>query len=242
MTSSQERRVTKFPGSALSSLITKTLTGLDSTNASELNSSDLPKISEKQHTQLRSRPPALSIKVNTFQQANSFLETKNSETKKSKTIICRPDTPWKDYKSVLIENQVESIILAQKSTLSHTMIEIKIRQAEQKKCLKHLESFSHFNIVNLKEAFLADNEMYFVYEWMDVSLADIQCTLSGRLIFYQIATVCKEVYVQYLFIHIVDSRSIRSSKAWFTFIRFLKWLMMQSIPTTLWYREVASLN
>lgn len=185
-----ERRITKFPGNAGGTIFAKRVTGPDLTESSQLNTIDLPKVPEECH-QPRVRPPPLPLKPSLSQQ-----HTSTSNIKRTKGGICRPGTPWQNYNAVLTEIQADSIVLAQGCGEKHTIVAIKEVNAGQDECVKRLRQYSHPNLVDLTEAFLADNTVYMVYEWMDISLADIQSTPCGRLVSFQIAAVCKEVCVR----------------------------------------------
>jgi len=47
--------------------------------------------------------------------------------------------------------------------------------------------------VSLHEVYIYNERLYFIYEYIDVSLAEIQVTPYGEFIAFQIATIYKEV-------------------------------------------------
>lgn len=47
--------------------------------------------------------------------------------------------------------------------------------------------------MSLHEVYVHDERLYFIYECMDVSLAEIQATPYGEFAAFQIDTICKEV-------------------------------------------------
>lgn len=59
--------------------------------------------------------------------------------------------------------------------------------------LKNLRPISHTNVVTFQCAYLNNNVLYFVYDYMDVSLAGIQSTPCSKFASFQIAAICKDV-------------------------------------------------
>lgn len=181
---SLDKRVTKFPGNAVNNMFSKLISGSDSTDCTQMNSLE-SKNSPEFYSQQRSRPPPLPLKTYSTQQYNP-----NSSQKK----IHRAGAPWQDYNAILTEDQAGEIILAQKSGPEHTLMAIKEIRAGQDECVKRLRNYFHPNLVSLEEIFLSNNIAYMVYEWMDISLTNIQSTCCGQLVSFQIAAICKEVY------------------------------------------------
>lgn len=52
---------------------------------------------------------------------------------------------------------------------------------------------SNTNMVNIEKAFLDQGNIYLIYEYISVSLAEIIASLCGDLKEYEIAAVCHQV-------------------------------------------------
>jgi len=59
--------------------------------------------------------------------------------------------------------------------------------------IKYIIRSSHENIVSLQECFVSTDCLYFVYEYIEISLAEIQATPCGALEAYYTAVICQKV-------------------------------------------------
>lgn len=163
--SSTEKRLTTFPGNPVSSKRRH----IDS--QSKLLELHTPLLS-----QIYSPPPALPFKINP--QSNS---------------ACHHASPWKEYYIILKESQAGEVTIAYRQEPGHQIVAIRELKPAPDDALKNLRPISHTNVVAFQCAYLYDNVLYFVYEYMDVSLAEIQSTPCGKFASFQIAAICKDV-------------------------------------------------
>ena len=67
--------------------------------------------------------------------------------------------------------------------------------------LSRLSASSHKNIVHLREALYHNSAIYFVYEVLDVLLAQVFATLLGQLKAYKVAAFCYKILAGIEYIH-----------------------------------------
>lgn len=184
--SAAEKRITRFPGST-PSMPGKRLAEDDSNMQTRILPSKLPRISSFQE---RPQPPALiKLKVNTDSQQYS---ARTRYQKTSKGPRWKDGFPWSDYYAVMNEDHAGDVTIAYENTIHHQIVVIKEYRYDNKTESKQL-SCGHSNIVELKEAFRTQSVFFFVYEWIDVSIAEVQSAPCGKFASYQIAAICKEV-------------------------------------------------
>ena len=111
--------------------------------------------------------------------------------------VCHKGTPWQKYHAIIRDDQAGEVTVAHGQKPEHPIIAVKQQKCQDGDAIKRLCSSSHENIVSLYEAYHEGEAVFFVYECMDVSLAEIQSTSHGNLLSFQIAAVCREV-CQYL--------------------------------------------
>ena len=184
-----ERRQTKFPGNASSSVLGKRAPQSDPD--SDKFSSRIPQFSSHFQFVPRSRPPALPLKVNTEPNLSSSLSKKTHK-------VCCDGNPWTEYHplfSILKNNEVGKIIVAYRNEYHHSIVVIKkttVTQTDEPP--KRLTACSHENIVSFHNYYLHQGSVSIPYEWMDVTLAEIRSTPCGRMESFHIAAICKEVF------------------------------------------------
>lgn len=83
--------------------------------------------------------------------------------------------------------------IAFKKHVSHHIVAIKCKSVDESWNLRKLYTIDHRNIVTLIEAFLWENNLYFVYESIGLSLADILQCPYGLLAEHEIAAICAGV-------------------------------------------------
>ena len=138
----------------------------------------------------RPRPPAsLPLKVNLHSQ--QFTNT--TRFKRRDKPFQHGYSPWKDFHKILVEEQDGKTVMAYKIDHRHQIVAIKEHKQFSKEPLKKLGSCAHDNVVELQRGFHEADSLFLVYEWMDLSLAELQSAPSGTFESFQIAAICKEV-------------------------------------------------
>lgn len=116
-----------------------------------------------------------------LQKPNSFLSHEN---------------PWKRYRGVWEKEQAGVGVVAYENVLTFPVVFIKQKHnLSSKEQLESLKEVRHNNIVHLKQVFLSDASIFFVYEAMRMSLAQLRGSPYVSFNEPDIATVCKEVLV-----------------------------------------------
>ena len=86
------------------------------------------------------------------------------------------------------------------STISHDrehlLVAVKEKKYNGESTLDRLRSTSDHNVVDLVEIFYDEGIIYMVYECMEVSLRSLSSTPKGKLKHFEIAAVCKEVWLR----------------------------------------------
>ncbi|KAL8855255.1 MAG: hypothetical protein Q9178_008092, partial [Gyalolechia marmorata] len=182
---SAEKRITRFPGNA--SVLGKRAADTESSPHRRLSTSSLPRVPS---FHARPQPPALiKLKVNTDSQQYS------ARTKHQKTIKgarWKDGSPWSNYYAVMKEDQAGEVTIAYENEIHHQIVVIREYRHDNKNQAKQLSKGGHSNIVELKEIFRTQSVLFFVYEWIDVSIAEVQSAPCGKFASYQIAAICKE--------------------------------------------------
>jgi len=203
--SSSDRRATVFPGNANVSLPSKRPAEAESESSLRLSLSNIPKVPKFLQDQPRKRPAQLPVKVNPTSQRFSPTKSPNvaprsrlSQPDKSSHVaqgtLYHRRNPWKEYYAILREEQAGNVTLAHKQELEHPIVVVKQQRCTNSTSVKGVAPCSHENVVSLLEIFYDEDVVFFIYECMDVSLAEIQSTRYGNLASYQIAAVCREVW------------------------------------------------
>ena len=91
------------------------------------------------------------------------------------------------------EDQAGEVTIAYKNAIYYQIIVIREYRYNSNNKAKKLSNCGYSNIVDLKEVFRTQNKLFFVYEWIDVSIAEVQSAPYGKFVLYQIAAICKEV-------------------------------------------------
>ena len=188
------RRETLFPGS--STVLGKRFVRDEdvTNNSSRLSASQVPKVPDFLSNKRHEAPPALPVKVNPHSQRfaiNGRFSRPNPPL--SRGPVYHRSNPWESYYPILDENQAGRVTIAHKNDPKHPIVVIKQRACAEEARLKKIFRSDHKNVVLLIETYYYNQNLYFVYESMDVSLAEIQSTPYGIFEEFHIATVCKEV-------------------------------------------------
>ncbi len=190
-----KRTNTTFPGNLPVTLGKRRAeTEIDST---DLLDSKIPKVSKPLEEKLRNNPP-LGRRFPVNPHSNQYSPTsrlpKDTQQVSARKFFHECD-PWHgdEYQAILKEGQGGGITIAHRQALSHPIIAVKEHACSDSQRIKNLVRFSHKNIVSLHEVYIHNERLYFIYECMDVSLAEIQATPYGEFAAFQIATICKEV-------------------------------------------------
>ena len=131
------------------------------------------------------RPPKIPLPVNP--------EPKTSSPRKREHSL-KHESPWGRYWRVWEKDQAGRGVLACENVPTYPVVFIKTREApDLSKAINHLKKAGHGNVVQLKEFMLADACIFFVYEAMKVSIAQIRGSPYVEFNEADIATVCKEV-------------------------------------------------
>ncbi|KAL2049561.1 hypothetical protein ABVK25_010140 [Lepraria finkii] len=194
---SSDKRSTIFPGNSSidTSRKRQAETGLETLR---LSASKIPKAPRFVHNQQRPRPrpPSIPLPVNlgsSQYSSRSRFTSKPKQVPVSYGFACVKGDPWQECYAILKEDQGGQVTIAHKQEVEHPMIAIRETKIAKSSCVESLAGCLHENIVSLFGAYIDNETIFFVYECMDVTLAEIQSTPYGGLASYQIAVVCKEV-------------------------------------------------
>ena len=218
-----ERRITRFPGNT-TPVLGKRPAEEDLRLQRRFSASNLPRVPPS-YRDTRHQPPAqIRLKVNTHSQNFS------ASTRFEREIICpfnKEGTPWSDYYAVLKEHQAGKIIVAYENKIHHQIVVIRERPSRDGQKLRKLKQCSHTNVVELKGTFQTSTSIFFVYEWIDVSIAEVQSAPCGKFPSYQIAAICKEVNGKTIAKEFAALKAYRSSKVSITYTKSLVLRMEQ---------------
>ena len=189
----ENKRMTVFPGTttaSVSSQIPQTKDAKQSRQQSLTTDSIQDLKTPLRHG--RSIPPVLPIKVNPSlprqnTQSGPFPLIEYSNTAWKKT------SPWKKYRATMVEGEDGATILAQTQDQKQEVVIIKQSTCQDETTLRRLTQYGHENLVKLYETYLDRSILFFVYERMEVSLAEMSDTPAGPFEESQIATICVEV-------------------------------------------------
>jgi len=190
-----KRTNTTFPGNLPVALGKRRAdTEVEST---DLLNSKIPKVSKPLEDKLRNNPPVgrrFPVNPNSNQYSPTSRFPKDSQQVSGRKFIHDCD-PWhgNEYQAILKESQDGGITIAHRQALIHPIIAVKEHACSDSQGIKNFVRCSHKNIMSLHEVYVHDERLYFIYECMDVSLAEIQATPYGEFAAFQIATICKEV-------------------------------------------------
>lgn len=170
----------------------------ESQDSLRLSSSKISRISDFLSDQKRSRSSAvLSLKVNS--NFNQFF-TDFRFSAKSTDSLWKTEISWQEYKVILKDEQVDSVIVANKKEILHLIVVVKEHTSTSNENRSSLKFCAHDNIVELQRAFFHDNIIFLICEWMNLSLAEFQS--SHTFVSYQIAAIFKKI----------DSTSLKRSQ------------------------------
>ena len=199
-TADTDRRLTKFPGSSTTASPTtptvqskKRAFTEDEQAAQRLSASKLPKIP---HLPQRQHPPRMFLPVKTDSQQWHQRSRVSGPYPVFPGVnhdkFLHKASPWDDYYAILEEEKGESV-LAHSKKERHDIVVIRKTKSPIGDSITGLKRCYHQNLVTLHDVYVDSKCFYFVYEFVDVSLAEIQCTPVGNFASYQIAAVCCEV-------------------------------------------------
>ena len=189
-----ERRMTVFPGSSTARVPNKRQNTEEEEKSSQrLSASKIPKIPDSLVGKQRSQPPApLPVKVKPGS-ARYRHQSGPFPTLEHSNVAFRKGSPWSYCRAILGEVHDGSVTLAHSKDRRHEIYAIRQQKCADTSSIKRLTRFQHDNLVTLHMTYLDDNSLYFLYEPMDVSLAEIQSTPLGALESSHLAAVCIEV-------------------------------------------------
>ena len=198
--SDQEKRLTRFPGgNGRDNVLGKRPPSVDREN-SRLSASKIPRVPENSLQVGRAKPPALlPLPVNTQSQqfspqprAQSSRFPKVNRAIESSPVYERSD-PWLDFRKIFTEVQSGEVTVAHSNQAQHQIVAIR-KLALTKGCvIAGIKKCLHKNLVKLHRCYLHEENLYFIYDFVEVNLAEIQATPLGDFEAYQIAAVCQEV-------------------------------------------------
>lgn len=108
---------------------------------------------------------------------------------------------WDQYQEIFKMKQVgpgHFVHLKDDMFLEMIVKEVKVHSQTW---LSRLSASSHKNIIHLWEALYHNSAIYFVYEVLDVSLAQVFVTSLGQLKAYKVAAFCYEILAGIEYIH-----------------------------------------
>ena len=122
-------------------------------------------------------------------------ETQPNKLRKTVFAINLPtnsSSPWDRYQPILIENQAGTATLAHGNNPSFPIVAIKCRKCSPEE-LRHVTQCRHENITAFTETYHHDDQIYFIYECVMMSLAEVQSTPCNDFAPYEIAAVSKAI-------------------------------------------------
>lgn len=164
------------------------LTSLDILPTPPQQENSITKSQETPHARkLRKSPPLFSrFPIKPPESADA------PEAKRQSTEFCRIGNPWDNYSRFTAEGTSRSTYLAFELTPSCSIVAIKeSRKVPSMSHRQHIMKTSHTNIVNLKDAYIDGETIFFIYERMQLSIEYIHSSLQLENI--HIATTCREV-------------------------------------------------
>ena len=164
----------------------------------------------------RFRPPAaIPLQVNPSSQqyaANPRPRKGRAQQVKQSTFI-QKGNPWQEnrYLGIIKETQESEVIIAHKQEPEHPIVSVREHECSNEAVIKKIAQCSHENIVHIHEVFVDQNRVFFMYERMDVSIAEVQAGPYGHLQSYQIAAICQKVskYLATAKIHLIRTPGSR---------------------------------
>ncbi len=211
------RRDTVWPSSIGGSGLGKRNSPSDEETSSRLSASLIPQIPEGLPHKRRARPPGIGfgLTVNPSAQESArstrsvrpdpsirselppdpqqVPNSRISPQKDAPNSISVQGDPWKRYFRILTEENNGPATIAYQQVDDFPIVAIRRHPRSDHDTTKHIVRSSHKNVLNLQECFVSTDYLYFVYEYVDLSLADIQATPYGALEAYHIAVICQKV-------------------------------------------------
>lgn len=92
----------------------------------------------------------------------------------------------------MYEEDEGSTIIAHKKELTHDVVALRKTTCPAGNGFTGLKRCTHPNIVTLHEIYADRDCLFFMYEQMDVTIAEVQASPVGNFAPYQIAAVCHE--------------------------------------------------
>ena len=199
------RRNTKFPGNLASSPNRKRRadTEIDTSEKRRtgaapfrLSASAIPRPPQLLETSTRVRPPAaLPVKANAHSQQfspNPRFKTKETQALVKRDFVHKCD-PWQENEYRRIFKCGDGKIIAHKQEITHAIVAVKEHSYKNDENIKNLAGCIHENVIQIKEAYVDQGKIFFMYEFTDVTLSEIQATPYGEFTPYQIAAICQKV-------------------------------------------------
>ena len=126
-------------------------------------------------------------------QVHSSQEPTNPNNQEPLYDIVHFQSPWDQYTGIVNEDQAGDVTISLHINAERAVVAV--RRQIIPYCKGRVVSCKHQNIVSLLEAFHFDESFYFVYESMSVPLAALLHMPGPNLRPFEIATICKEVFV-----------------------------------------------
>ena len=211
------RRDTVWPSSIGGISLGKRNARSDDENSSRLSASLIPQVPEGLQHKRRARPPGISfgltVNPSAQQSARSASSvhpdnlirsdfTPNPQQVLNSRILPQADPPnsisvqgdpWKRYFRILTEENNGPATIAYQQVDDFPIVAIRRHARNDQGTTKYIVRSSHENVVNLQECFVSTDCLYFVYEYIEISLAEIQAMPYGALEAYHIAVICQKV-------------------------------------------------
>lgn len=109
--------------------------------------------------------------------------------------------PWDQYQEIFKMKQAGPGHFVHSKDNTFLEMIVKEVKVHSQSWLSRLSASSHKNIVHLREALYHNSTIYFVYEVLDVSLAQVFATPLDRLRAYEVAAFCYEILAGIKYIH-----------------------------------------
>ncbi len=139
----------------------------------------------------RGQPPAqIRLPVNTNSQ---HYAASARIAKAAADLFVKEGSPWSEYYAILTEDQDGKVTIAHDHKIHHRIVAIRQQPVQESQRLKQPIRCAHINLVELTGIFQDESSIYFAYEWIDVSVAEVQSAPCGKFASYHIAAICKEV-------------------------------------------------
>ena len=192
--STLERRLTRFPGSSNAITAKKRTANKDHSNDPQrLSASRLPKTPKFSERYTR---PRLGLPINPEATPWKSRRGQSNPYPKVPTVNDRflnKSSPWDQYYAIFEDFRTYNIIAHSKKE-AHDIVAIKEKKRPSGDAFTGLKRCIHPNIVALYYVYFDKESLFFIYEHVNITIAEIQSSPVGGFASYEIAAVCYEVY------------------------------------------------